>query len=118
MSDENVPESLIISEQQLLELYQVLYKENLFGLLGEDNYNLGRELLKKEYCMDLGELRTLGLRFSLDEHLKIVSDILDIREKSTDFWTIVVRIIYIMTAIEKNPFVAADIEEIKDVVRR
>ena len=117
MTDENIPESLIIPEQQLLEMYQILYKENLFGLLSEDNYNLGKDLLKKEYCMDLGELRTLGLRFTLEEHMNIVSNVLDIREKTTDFWKIVVRIIYIITAIERNPFAAADIEEIKNVVR-
>ena len=109
---------LEIPEYQLVELFQILFKENLFALLSEENQELGKALLTKRFGVDPGEMNNLGNRFTLQEHFNIVADTLQMHEKTSDFWEIVTRIVYIMMMIERNPFIADEIEEIKNVIGR
>lgn len=104
-------------ELDLIELFQILYRENLFGLLSEKNYTLGKELLETKFAIELGDLQNMGLKFTIDDHLKIASEVLDISEKTTDFWKIVVKINYIMMAIERNPIVAGELEDLKRAIK-
>lgn len=109
---------LQVPEWQMVELFQLLYRENLFALISEENYELGHVLLTKTLGIDPGDMKSLGLRFTIDEHLKMASEVLDIHEKTSDFWEIVVRINFIMLSIERNPLLAGELEEIKNVIRR
>ncbi len=108
---------ITLSESRLIELYQILYGENLFGLLSEDNYNLGKSLLEEHLGVEIEDLKNMGLKFTIDEHLNIASEMLNINETQTDFWKLVVKICYIILSIERNPFIAADIEELKGAIK-
>lgn len=102
-----------IEKNNIVEIFQLLFQENLFPLLSEENQNLGREILTEFLGYDPGKQENLGLRFTIDEHLSIVQESLNLHNSTSDFWKLVTKITCIILSLERNPLLAQDIEVIK-----
>lgn len=106
-----------IPESKLLELYQILYTENLFGLLSEFNQTAGTKMIESIYDIKVPNIKDLGLRFTVTDHMTMANELLEISEKQSSFWKIVVKLVYAMMSIEKNPLLSEELDDIKELMK-
>jgi hypothetical protein len=98
-------------EELLIELFGLIHSEGLWHLLSPNAVKIGSDLYKKVTGEDIHAPRIGGMKLTIEQHLQLVSNILPISAKQTEFWKIVTQICWIMNAVEKDPFMAKLISE-------
>jgi len=102
-----------IDDKHIAEAFLLIYKANLWNSLSDECQDFGQSILQK--MMDEGvtfeSLKPIRLNLSFAQYIQIMKDVFNLKAVDSDFWKIVVQIQYLMMTIEKNPFVATQLND-------
>lgn len=107
-------EQLTKNEELLTELFALIHSEGLWHMLSPEAIKIGSALYKKITGDDIHAPKVGGMKLNISQHYQMISNILPVAAKQTEFWKLVVQIVWIMCAIERDPFMAKLITESKN----
>lgn len=104
---------LYLDSSIVVELFSLIHSEGLWSLLTNESKKFGEKIYKEITGSDLSTPPG-AMRFSIDQHMEIISNIIPGYNQQTNFWKLVVEITWMMIAMERNPLIAQELRDAKD----